>query len=134
MTATVVSPAHQGEERLFRSVFGAIPSGVTILTTTTPEGPAGVTASAVCPLSLRPRLAHTINAIEGRWGDVLGLRGTMGVRRWPCADNWLERVLLRARIRRSPPIRRLAGPQPRRQHGRGADTAVTGSGDIRLLR
>jgi hypothetical protein len=33
-----------------------------------------------------------INAIEGRCADVLGLRSTMGIRRWPCADNWLERV------------------------------------------
>jgi len=40
----------------------------------------------------------TINAIEGRCADVLGLRRTMGVRRWPRAENWLERVSLRAHI------------------------------------
>ena len=44
----------------------------------------------------------TINAIEGRCADVLGLRGTMGIRRWPCADNWLERVSLRVRRSCSP--------------------------------
>jgi hypothetical protein len=41
-------------------------------------------------LDLTPSAA--INAIEGRCADVLGLRGRMGIRRWPCADDWLERV------------------------------------------
>jgi 3-hydroxy-9,10-secoandrosta-1,3,5(10)-triene-9,17-dione monooxygenase reductase component len=54
VTAALAATA---EERLFRSVFGAIPSGVTVLTTMTPNGPAGMTASAVCPLSIRPQLA-----------------------------------------------------------------------------
>ena len=65
-----------------------------------------VTLRVLHLLDLTP--PNTINAIEGRCADVLGLRGTMGVRRWPCADNWLERVSLRARIRCSPPIRMLA--------------------------
>ena len=54
MTAAVVAPT---DERLFRSVFGAIPTGVTVLTTSTRDGPAGMTASAVCSLSLQPQLA-----------------------------------------------------------------------------
>jgi hypothetical protein len=65
-----------------------------------------VTLRVLHLLDLTP--PDTINAIEGRCADMLGLRGTMGVRRWPCADNWLERVSLRARIRCSPPIRMLA--------------------------
>lgn len=40
----------------FRSVFAALPSGVTVLTTSTAQGPTGVTVSAVCSLSLRPLL------------------------------------------------------------------------------
>jgi len=35
---------------------------------------------------------EAIDAIEGRCADRLGLRGTMGRRRWPRADNWLELV------------------------------------------
>jgi len=45
------------EDRRFRSVFAALPSGVTVLTTSTPQGPTGLTVSAVCSLSLHPRLA-----------------------------------------------------------------------------
>jgi flavin reductase (DIM6/NTAB) family NADH-FMN oxidoreductase RutF len=45
------------DDKRFRSVFAALPSGVTVLTTSTPQGPTGMTVSAVCSLSLQPRLA-----------------------------------------------------------------------------
>jgi flavin reductase (DIM6/NTAB) family NADH-FMN oxidoreductase RutF len=40
----------------FRAVFGEMPSGVSVITTAGPDGPRGMTASAVCPLSLDPLL------------------------------------------------------------------------------
>jgi flavin reductase (DIM6/NTAB) family NADH-FMN oxidoreductase RutF len=48
-----LSPA---DEQRFRSVLAALPSGITVLTTVTPQGPTGMTASSVCSLSLRPQL------------------------------------------------------------------------------
>jgi 3-hydroxy-9,10-secoandrosta-1,3,5(10)-triene-9,17-dione monooxygenase reductase component len=56
VTATLLPPDSLADKR-FRSVFAALPCGVTVLTTSTPQGPTGMTASAVCSLSLRPQLA-----------------------------------------------------------------------------
>jgi flavin reductase (DIM6/NTAB) family NADH-FMN oxidoreductase RutF len=40
----------------FRSVMGRFATGVTVVTATGPEGPVGMTANAVCSLSLDPLL------------------------------------------------------------------------------
>lgn len=40
----------------FRSVMGHFATGVTVVTVTTPDGPVGLTANAVCSLSLEPLL------------------------------------------------------------------------------
>ena len=42
------------DERGFRDAISLLATGVTIITTRTPDGPAGMTASAVCSLSLEP--------------------------------------------------------------------------------
>ena len=42
------------DQRQFRDSISLLATGVTVITTTTPEGPAGMTASAVCSLSLEP--------------------------------------------------------------------------------
>lgn len=42
------------EQARFRDSMSLLATGVTVITTTTPEGPAGMTASAVCSLSLDP--------------------------------------------------------------------------------
>jgi flavin reductase (DIM6/NTAB) family NADH-FMN oxidoreductase RutF len=44
------SPAH------FRDAMGMLPTGVTVVAATGPEGPAGATANAVCSLSIEPML------------------------------------------------------------------------------
>jgi flavin reductase (DIM6/NTAB) family NADH-FMN oxidoreductase RutF len=67
----------------FRSVMGHFATGVTVVTVSTPEGPVGLTANAVCSLSLEPVLllvcfdndARTLPALRdiGRFGvNVLG--------------------------------------------------------------
>jgi flavin reductase (DIM6/NTAB) family NADH-FMN oxidoreductase RutF len=43
-----------GDQQRFREAISLFATGVTVITTTTPEGPAGMTASAVCSLSLEP--------------------------------------------------------------------------------
>ena len=62
----------------FRSVMGNFVTGVTVVTVATPEGPVGMTANAVCSLSLEPLLllvafdneARTLPAVRetGRFG------------------------------------------------------------------
>jgi flavin reductase (DIM6/NTAB) family NADH-FMN oxidoreductase RutF len=66
-----------GPER-FRSVMGHFATGVTVVTANTPEGPVGMTANAVCSLSLEPLLllvafdneSRTLRAVQehGRFG------------------------------------------------------------------
>jgi flavin reductase (DIM6/NTAB) family NADH-FMN oxidoreductase RutF len=67
----------------FRSVMGHFATGVTVVTVATPDGPVGLTANAVCSLSLEPLLllvcfdnaARTLPAVRenGRFGvNVLG--------------------------------------------------------------
>jgi flavin reductase (DIM6/NTAB) family NADH-FMN oxidoreductase RutF len=71
-----------GPER-FRSVMGHFATGVTVVTVATDNGPVGMTANAVCSLSLEPLLllvcfdnaARTLPAVRetGRFGvNVLG--------------------------------------------------------------
>ena len=62
----------------FRAVMGNLATGVTVVTASTPDGPVGMTANAVCSLSLEPPLmlvcidntARTLPAIRaaGRFG------------------------------------------------------------------
>ncbi len=40
----------------FRVAMGMLPTGVTVVTATGPDGPAGATANAVCSLSIEPML------------------------------------------------------------------------------
>lgn len=40
----------------FRTALAALPTGVTIVSATGPDGPAGATANAVCSLSIEPML------------------------------------------------------------------------------
>ena len=66
-----------GPER-FRSVMGHFATGVTVVTAQTVDGPVGMTANAVCSLSLEPLLllvafdneARTLGAVQatGRFG------------------------------------------------------------------
>ena len=49
-------PLHPVEPDRFRAVMGHFATGVAIVTATGPEGPVGMTANAVCSLSLDPLL------------------------------------------------------------------------------
>ncbi len=48
---------HEVEPAHFRAVMGHFATGVTVVTASSPEGPVGMTANAVCSLSLDPLLA-----------------------------------------------------------------------------
>jgi len=49
-----MSPA--ADKREYRSVIGHLPTGVAVVTAATEDGPVGMTANAVCSLSLEPLL------------------------------------------------------------------------------
>ncbi|MCX4690680.1 flavin reductase family protein [Kitasatospora purpeofusca] len=54
--ASASDPVDETPQDGQRAAFAALPTGVTVLTTTTKRGPAGMTASAVSSLSLDPPL------------------------------------------------------------------------------
>lgn len=52
----MTEPLHPVAPERFRSVMGNFATGVTVVTASSPEGPVGMTANAVCSLSLDPLL------------------------------------------------------------------------------
>jgi flavin reductase (DIM6/NTAB) family NADH-FMN oxidoreductase RutF len=67
-----------GPER-FRAVMGHFATGVTVVTAGTPEGPVGMTANAVCSLSLQPLLLLVAFDNESRTLPVVSEGGHFGV-------------------------------------------------------
>ena len=63
----------------FRAVMGGFATGVTVVTATTPEGPVGMTANAVCSLSLDPLLLLVAFDNDARTLRVVRETGRFGV-------------------------------------------------------
>ena len=63
----------------FRSVMGHFATGVTVVTVATPGGPVGLTANAVCSLSLEPLLLLVCFDNEARTLPPLRESGRFGV-------------------------------------------------------
>ena len=63
----------------FRSVMGHFATGVTVVTAGTPEGPVGMTANAVCSLSLEPLLLLVAFDNGSRTLPVVRETGRFGV-------------------------------------------------------
>jgi 3-hydroxy-9,10-secoandrosta-1,3,5(10)-triene-9,17-dione monooxygenase reductase component len=63
----------------FRDVMGRFATGVTVVTVSTPEGPVGMTANAVCSLSLDPVLLLVCFDNEARTLPVVRDTGRFGV-------------------------------------------------------
>jgi flavin reductase (DIM6/NTAB) family NADH-FMN oxidoreductase RutF len=87
----------------FRAAMGLLPTGVTVVTATGPDGPAGATANAVCSLSIEPMLmlacldrgSRTLLAVQAanRFGINVLHAGQEEVARAfatkaPVADKW----------------------------------------------
>ncbi len=73
MTGTGASRAR------FRELFGAWPTGVAVITGLGPRGPAGMTANAVCSLSLDPLLVLACFAREARTLVTVRETGRFGI-------------------------------------------------------
>jgi 3-hydroxy-9,10-secoandrosta-1,3,5(10)-triene-9,17-dione monooxygenase reductase component len=69
----------QVEPDRFRDVMGRFATGVTVVTASTPEGPVGMTANAVCSLSLDPLLLLVCFDNEARTLPVVREVGRFGV-------------------------------------------------------
>jgi flavin reductase (DIM6/NTAB) family NADH-FMN oxidoreductase RutF len=63
----------------FRSVMGHFATGVTVVTAATADGPVGMTANAVCSLSLDPLLLLVAFDNEARTLPVVRATGRFGV-------------------------------------------------------
>jgi flavin reductase (DIM6/NTAB) family NADH-FMN oxidoreductase RutF len=63
----------------FRSVMGHFATGVTVVTATTADGPVGMTANAVCSLSLEPLLLLVAFDNEARTLPAVRATGRFGV-------------------------------------------------------
>jgi 3-hydroxy-9,10-secoandrosta-1,3,5(10)-triene-9,17-dione monooxygenase reductase component len=87
----------------FRAAMAMLPTGVTIVTASGPEGPAGATANAVCSLSIEPMLmlacldrgSRTLLAVQAanRFGISVLHAGQEGIARAfatkaPPAEKW----------------------------------------------
>ncbi|MEU0353065.1 flavin reductase family protein [Streptomyces sp. NPDC006237] len=69
----------QASAQQFRDAFSHLPSGVSILTTYGPDGPCGMTASAVCSLSLQPPLALAAVANTSQTLACIRAHGAFGI-------------------------------------------------------
>jgi flavin reductase (DIM6/NTAB) family NADH-FMN oxidoreductase RutF len=87
----------------FRAAMGMLPTGVTVVTASGPDGPAGATANAVCSLSIEPMLmlacldrgSRTLLAVQAanRFGINVLHAGQEEIARAfatkaPVADKW----------------------------------------------
>jgi flavin reductase (DIM6/NTAB) family NADH-FMN oxidoreductase RutF len=87
----------------FRTAMGMLPTGVTVVTASVPDGPAGATANAVCSLSIEPMLmlacldrgSRTLLAVQAanRFGVNVLHAGQEEIARSfatkaPVADKW----------------------------------------------
>jgi flavin reductase (DIM6/NTAB) family NADH-FMN oxidoreductase RutF len=70
---------HEVEPGQFRAVMGRCATGVTVVTATGPEGPVGMTANAVCSLSLDPLLLLVCFDNAARTLPVVRARRRFGV-------------------------------------------------------
>jgi flavin reductase (DIM6/NTAB) family NADH-FMN oxidoreductase RutF len=76
----------------FRSVMGHFATGVTVVTAGTREGPVGMTANAVCSLSLEPLLLLVAFDNESRTLPVVRETGRFGVNILAAGQDDLARL------------------------------------------
>jgi 3-hydroxy-9,10-secoandrosta-1,3,5(10)-triene-9,17-dione monooxygenase reductase component len=68
-----------GDQELFREVFGRFATGVAVVTSASPEGVGGMTANALCSLSLEPLLALVCFENTARTLPIVRSSGRFGV-------------------------------------------------------
>ena len=96
-----VAPQH------FREVMSYFTTGVTVVTASTPEGPIGMTANAVCSLSLEPLLLLVCFANDARTLPPVKASGHFGVNVLAAGQEELARLFASKR----PEEEKFAGVQ-----------------------
>jgi flavin reductase (DIM6/NTAB) family NADH-FMN oxidoreductase RutF len=84
----------------FRSVMGNFATGVAVVTVATPEGPVGMTANAVCSLSLDPVLLLVCFDNEARTLPPVREHGRFGVNVLAAGQEELARLFASKRPER----------------------------------
>jgi flavin reductase (DIM6/NTAB) family NADH-FMN oxidoreductase RutF len=80
------------DEFEFRRILGHLPTGVTVVTTLLPDGaPCGLTASAVCSLSLNPPLVLVCIDRDADSYEPIRAAGTFSVNVLPAEQEGLAR-------------------------------------------
>jgi flavin reductase (DIM6/NTAB) family NADH-FMN oxidoreductase RutF len=93
-----------GPER-FRSVIGHLTTGVTVVTVNTPDGPVGMTANAVCSLSLEPLLMLVCFDNQSRTLPAARASGRFGINVLAAGQEDLARLFASKR----PESKKFAG-------------------------
>jgi 3-hydroxy-9,10-secoandrosta-1,3,5(10)-triene-9,17-dione monooxygenase reductase component len=83
---------HEVAPAQFRAVMGHFATGVTVVTASGPEGPVGMTANAVCSLSLDPLLLLVCFEHESRTLPVVRETGRFGVNVLASGQEGLARL------------------------------------------
>jgi flavin reductase (DIM6/NTAB) family NADH-FMN oxidoreductase RutF len=96
-----VAPSH------FRAVMGHFATGVTVVTASGPDGPVGMTANAVCSLSLEPLLLLVCFDNEARTLRVVREHGRFGVNVLAAGQADLARLF----ASKAPEAEKFAGVQ-----------------------
>ncbi len=84
--------APQPDPELFREVFGRFATGVAVITGATPAASGGMTANAVCSLSLEPLLALVCFENNARTLPIVREAGRFGVNVLSADQEELARV------------------------------------------
>jgi flavin reductase (DIM6/NTAB) family NADH-FMN oxidoreductase RutF len=74
-----MAPAYEPDPELFREVFGRFATGVAVVTSVAATGSGGMTANAVCSLSLDPLLALVCFENNARTLPIVREAGRFGV-------------------------------------------------------
>jgi 3-hydroxy-9,10-secoandrosta-1,3,5(10)-triene-9,17-dione monooxygenase reductase component len=97
----VSSPPASDLQRAYRETIGHFASGVTIVTTTGPDGPAGMTTNAVTSLSLDPLLLLVCFELRSRTLAVVRESERFAVNILPAGDEELAAVFASKRVARA---------------------------------
>ena len=98
---------------LFREVFGRFATGVAVITSSGPSGAGGMTANALCSLSLEPLLALVCFANGARTLPIVRDAGRFGVNVLSTGQEHLAGVF----ASKVPEAEKLDGVEHRFEHG-----------------
>lgn len=105
--------AFEPDPELFREVFGRFATGVAVITSATPAASGGMTANAVCSLSLDPLLALVCFENNARTLPIVREAGRFGVNVLSADQEELARVF----ASKLPESEKLEGVSHRYQAG-----------------